>query len=171
MNDYYQKQLAAGQEYQDFIADQLWDLRKWRVQNYTSARYQLTKGENSQGLEIKHDTLMKKTGNLYIEISECADPYHPHFPSGIYAGHSICYLIGDYERAFLFYTDLLQNIHRRQLYRTISIPRTTSRGFLLPIKDVRRMGWIIDEILFPPDDSKLSSKEPPILPSQPTPPA
>ena len=148
MNEYYEKQLSLGQEYQDFIADQLWLLRRWPIQNYSSLRYQLLKGENPQGVEIKHDTRMSQTGNLYIEISECNEPNRPHVSSGVYAGHSKCYLIGDYSRAFLFYTKTLQDIHQRNIYDVITIDRTTSRGFLLPIKDVRKNQWMIEEFAF-----------------------
>ena len=148
MSDYYEQKLALGQEYQDFIADQLWELYRWRIQNYTSQQYQLKKGENPQGVEIKHDTLMNKTGNLYIEISECNDPGRPHVPSGIYTEHSIWYLIGDYQRAFLFETKTLQDIHKQCIYDVIKIDRTTSRGFLLPVNDVRKHNWMIEEIVF-----------------------
>lgn len=148
MSDYYRQKLDIGQEYQDFIADQLWNMRRWSIQNYTSQRYQLKKGENPQGVEIKHDTRMNETGNLYIEISECNDPGRPHIQSGIYAGHSIYYLIGDYQRAFLFYTKTLHDIHKQDIYDVFTIDRTTSRGFLLPIKDVRKNNWMIEEIVF-----------------------
>lgn len=148
MSDYYRQKLDIGQEYQDFIADQFWNMRHWPIQNYTSQRYQLMNGENPQGVEIKYDARMNETGNLYIEISECNEPGRPHIHSGIYAGHSICYLIGDYQRAFLFYTKTLQDIHKQDIYDVFTIDRTTSRGFLLPIKDVRKNNWMIEEIVF-----------------------
>jgi hypothetical protein len=146
MNEYYEKQLALGQEYQDFISDILCK-RGLIIRNYTSRKYQLNK-ENLIGLEIKNDTQIAVYGNLFIETAERRDFSMPFMPSGIY-GHSILYLIGDRERYFLFATNTLRSIHISGRYPEITIARNTSRGFKLPVKDVRDNLWMAEEHVFP----------------------
>ncbi len=142
MNEYYKTQLAAGQEYQDFIGDVLCK-RGMPIRNYTSRKYQLNKGENLIGLEIKYDTQISVYGNLYIEVAERRDLSMPFFPSGIYAGPSILYLIGDMERYFLFSTNTLRAIHQSGQYPVITIRRNTSQGCKLPVADVRKNLWMV----------------------------
>ena len=148
MNEYYAQQLAAGQEYQDFIGDVLCK-RGLTIRNYTSRKFQLTKGENLIGLEIKHDTQISVYGNLFIEVAERRDLSMPFFPSGIYAGDAMFYLIGDKERYFLFATNMLRAIHRTGKYPVITIRRNTSQGFKLPVSEVRENFWMIEEYVFP----------------------
>ncbi len=73
----------------------------------------------------------------------------PFFPSGIYAGPSILYLIGDMERYFLFSTNTLRAIHQSGRYPVITIRRNTSQGFKLPVAYVRKNLWMVEEYLFP----------------------
>lgn len=148
MNDYYCQQLEKGQEYQDFIADQLWEQKRFHLRNYTSRHYQLNVGENAQGIEIKLDINMKQTGNLYIEVAERRDLCMPFVRSGIYNGQAQYYLIGDYERGFLFGINNLKRIHESNRYEVFTIKRNTSQGFLLPIADARKNRWMIEELLF-----------------------
>jgi len=147
MNEYYEKQLAIGQEYQDFIGDVLCR-RGLPIRNYTSRHYQLNKGENLIGLEIKHDRQIATYGNLFIEVAERRDFCMPYFVSGIYAGNPLLYLIGDYERYFLFATNTLRMIHKSGQYPTITIARNTSQGFKLPVEDVRENLWMAEEYVF-----------------------
>jgi len=158
MTDYDDKQLAIGQEYQDFIGDILCQ-RGLSIRNYTSRKYQLNKGENLIGLEIKHDTQISVYGNLFIEVAERRDFSMPFFPSGIYAGHSILYLIGDRERYFLFATNILRAIHRSGQYPVMTIRRNTSQGFKLPVQDVRENLWMIEEYVFPNTDSIVPTQD------------
>jgi hypothetical protein len=146
MNEYYAKQLAVGQEYQDFVGDILCK-RGLSIRNYTSRKYQLNKGENLIGLEIKHDTQISVYGNLFIEVAERRDLCMPFFPSGIYAD-STFYLIGDRQRYFLFATNTLRAIHQSGKYPVMTIRRNTSQGFKLPISDVRANLWMAEEHVF-----------------------
>ena len=61
--------LTEGQEYQDFIDDVLCK-RGLLIRNYTSRKYQLTKGENLIGLEIKYDTQISTYGKARIQNDE-----------------------------------------------------------------------------------------------------
>ena len=145
MTDYYKEKLEAGLEYQDFVVDKL---RKYDpafiVNAYSSKKWQQEKGESSSGLEIKHDMLMKKTGNIYIEVAEKSNPDNVDYvPSGIYRDdNTIFYLIGDYEQAFLFSKYQLQRLyecessHKSRNIKKVQTP--TSKGFLYPIEDALR---------------------------------
>lgn len=140
MSDKYLENIAAAEEYQDFISDQL---RKSEpcilLMPYASQKYQYQKGESANGIEIKFDRKMKETGNVYIETAEKTNPTNMYYvPSGIYRNdNSWLYLIGNYEQAFLFCKRHLQYLHNdTQHYadrhiREVCTP--TSKGFVYPI--------------------------------------
>lgn len=140
MTEYYKGKLEAGLEYQDFISDQL---RKSEpciiIGAYSSKKYQYEHGESSSGIEIKHDMMMKATGNLYIEVAEKSNANLPDFTeSGIMRNDNTwLYLIGDYEQAFLFSKKQLRIIYEdKQYYKQRGIQekqKDTSIGFILPI--------------------------------------
>ena len=73
MTDYYSECLQKGLRYQDFVTDILINNLGISLSNYSSKRYQETKGENRQGFEIKFDDKFKDTGNIYIEVKEKAN--------------------------------------------------------------------------------------------------
>ena len=129
--DYYNKQLKAGQEYQDFITKDLMNYGICYVQ-FNSRKFQQNIGENSAGIEIKHDMRFQDTGNLYIEISEKSDPNNQNFiKSGIYRNdNSFLYVIGDYKEYWILSKKTLISLHKSEIYREVEIP--TSQGYLLP---------------------------------------
>lgn len=145
MTEYYKGKLEAGLEYQDFIAEQL---RKGSpciiVGPYSSKKYQNEFGESMSGIEIKYDMMMKKTGNLYFEVAEKSNADLPEYTaSGIMRDDNTwLYLIGDYERAFLFSKKQLQRIYLQDKYhavRGIQKRQTpTSIGFTFPIDNARK---------------------------------
>ena len=134
MTERYKKMLKKGQEYQDFIADRLPEKLGIALSVYKSKLYQYGKGESKQGIEIKFDDVYARTGNLYIEIAEKSNPKNPHFvKSGIYRNNnSWLYLIGNYERAFIFGISILKLYYEDSRFEKKKIP--TSIGFLLPEK-------------------------------------
>ena len=134
MTKYYDEKLKQGQEYQDFVVSELYKIGI-PVITYTSKKYQIGEGENKAGFEIKFDDRFKKTGNLYIEIAEKADPNNPNFiPSGIYCrDNAWLYVIGDYQSIYIFPKELLKQLHATGIYKEVKIE--TSRGYLLPKKD------------------------------------
>lgn len=145
MNEYYKEKMEAGLEYQDFIADQLRKATPCMILGaYSSRRYQYEKGESASGIEIKHDMLMKQTGNLYIEVAEKSNEDIPDYtPSGIMRNDNTwLYLIGDYEQAFLFSKEQLKMVYadrKRWNLRGIKPVQTpTSIGFLYPIESAMR---------------------------------
>lgn len=154
MTEYYKGKLEAGLEYQDFIAEQL---RKGNpciiVGPYSSKKYQNEFGESMSGIEIKYDMRMKETGNLYFEVAEKSNAELPDYTaSGIMRDDNTwLYLIGDYERAFLFSKKQLKNIYSQEQYypqrgiRKIQTP--TSIGFTYPI-DIARKSLCLKEFIF-----------------------
>lgn len=135
--EYRKVQLEDGRLFQDFCADLLY-ANGYPVVVYSSKTYQLNAGESRGGWEFKHDKLRQKTGNLYIEVGEKARPRDgDYFPSGIYARHdTVFYVIGDYDRVYLFANNILILLHRSGRFRDIPNNGTnTSTGFLLPEED------------------------------------
>jgi hypothetical protein len=125
-----------GAEYQDFVIDLL-SKNGLHVVCYSSRSRQFAIGENRQGVEIKSNLPMKKTGNLYIEYAEKACPRN-----GNYAAAGICrvdnswlFVTGDYSEVFVFTMRDLRALQRNEKYRKIK--KETSLGFLLPLTDAR----------------------------------
>lgn len=137
--DYYKDQLACALEFQDFVAEQLYAIGLPLV-NYASKKYQIERGENKQGVEIKHDKKFRSTGNFWIEISEKSHPSRKdYFTSGIHrSDNTWLYVIGDYEEIFIFSKEFLKRLHASGRYRTIENGTKTSMGFLLPRSDAEK---------------------------------
>lgn len=115
---YYSDKLSEGEEYQDFLVDQLAIKKGLIVQVYGSKKYQYSKGESRQGIEIKYDNLLKKTGNLFIETHETnlKNIDLGLKPSGILRSDHWLYIIGDYSACFCFGSVTLQAIYNTSVY-------------------------------------------------------
>ncbi len=133
----YAKEFLEGQKFQDFTADELYK-RGICVRNYVSYIFQIKVGENQAGIEIKHDKLWRKTGNLYIEIAEKSNKENENYViSGIYRNDNTwLYVIGDYGKLFLLPVKYLRTLHQRNKYVEVQID--TSKGYLLPIPDAEK---------------------------------
>jgi hypothetical protein len=137
--DYYKDQLTGALEYQDFVAEQLYSVGL-PLFNYASKKYQIERGENKLGVEIKHDKKFRTTGNFWIEISEKSRPdKKDYFTSGIHrSDNTWLYVIGDYEEIFIFAKEFLKKLHASGKYKIIENGTRTSRGFLLPRSDAEK---------------------------------
>lgn len=134
---YYEEKLIQGQEYQDFVMDNLAN-RGMAINNYSSKKYQFKKGENKLGMEIKLDNKYAETGNLFIEVAERRNKNEDYVDSGIFRkDNSWLYLVGNYNIAFIFFKKHLQVI--RKNYRIVEGEKQTSKGFLLRPNDVKRV--------------------------------
>jgi len=133
LDEYYTNQLEKGLTYQDFVADQLYNIGIVVVP-YMSIEYQKCKGESRNGIEIKFDDKMS-SGNVYIETQEKTKPSNKDYvPSGIYRlDNTWLYVIGNYELILVFGKKNLQILYESGRYPEIEIARGTSKGFLLPI--------------------------------------
>lgn len=91
-----------------------------------------------QGIEIKFDDKMDKTGNIYIETAEKSNPKNPRYvDSGIYRiDNSWLYLTGNYSSIFIFGKQHLKLMSEKGNFRTVQTD--TSKGFLVPISDAKK---------------------------------
>lgn len=127
--NYYSEKLNQGLEYQDYITEQLYKCGLPLI-NYSSKKYQFTKGENILGVEIKFDDKYDKTGNLYIEVAERSNINKNYVTSGIFRNDNTwLYIQGNYNIAFIFFKTQLQLLSRKLPIFEISLK--TSKGFLL----------------------------------------
>ena len=155
----YEHTYEEGIEYQDFVSDQLYDRGIPVLCHYASKQYQLKKGENKLGVEIKYDRKMKTTGNIFIEIGEKSKT-GKFVKSGLYRDdNSWLYAIGDYELIFVFSKKYLKRLYESDHNRLISkdekgrwrlktglfkkTPIETSDGFIISIKEAELYAEII----------------------------
>ena len=140
--EYYQDQLKAAGEYQDYVCEKLHYVGIV-LQNMTSQKYQYEKRENLLGLEIKFDNRMQETKRIYIETAEKSNPQNPNYiPSGIYRDDgSWLYGIGNYDIFYIFDKKVLQRIDKHDpswLYRPHqNLP--TSKGFCIPVEQAEKI--------------------------------
>jgi hypothetical protein len=143
MTEEYAKSLKDGLEYQDYIVEQLW-LKGISFAAFLSKKNQL-KGENSAGIEIKHDNRMSETNNLYIETHEKANIERKRWTfSGINRyDNTFMWIIGDYQVAYMLFVETLRKLNRENdtIHKYRRVDTGTSKGFLLPVKDVIEFGY------------------------------
>ena len=137
-DSYYKDKLEQGLEYQDFVADVLYEIGL-PIFNYNSKKYQIAKGENKLGIEIKFDNMFSNTGNFWIEVQEKSNPNNTHYvDSGIFRhDNTWLYVIGNYEVIYIFAKKHLQEFSRKSII--IENSTKTSRGFLLNKTDADRL--------------------------------
>lgn len=131
-NGYYAKKLEEGLQFQDVVTRALY-LRGIVVVGYASRKFQNECGENMLGAEIKRDGNFRRTGNLYIETAEKANPDNSQYiPSGILRDdNSWLYVIGDEKTVWVFAATYLQRLLSR--YHEVTTP--TSIGRLMPLDE------------------------------------
>jgi hypothetical protein len=136
----------SGLEFQDFVVDLLRDQLGIVITNYQSQRFQFGIGENKQGIEIKLDRDILRTGNVSIEIAEKSKASNPAFvPSGIYRNdNSWLYIQGNWDIVFIFTKNILRLLHKSHRYRIDTLP--TLKRFLLPIDEARKYAAKILEL-------------------------
>jgi len=104
MDDYYRDMLEEGKRMENRWIPFIEKIRGIPIIPCRTKREQYEIGENHQGYEIKYDRGFVKTGNLFIEIAEKADPKNPDWiPSGIHRrDNTIFYCQGNLEILFIF---------------------------------------------------------------------
>ena len=134
-NGYYKEQLEIGLQFQDVVTHELY-MRGIVVVGYASRRYQIERGENMLGAEIKRDGNFRITGNLYLEIAEKTHPdNHEYIPSGVMRGdNSWLFVIGDEKTIWIFSTKwLIKMISNGNSDRYKKVNGPTSIGYLMPL--------------------------------------
>jgi len=160
--DYYKKQLQASFEFEEFLKKFFKEKYGLDLGQYLTPEGQYYKGENELGIEIKHDMMYKKTGNLYIEYAEKAKSDNVEWVvSGINKDDNTTYfLIGDFDKFWVFRKErLLKILEEERQYKKEGkrSPRhirfvviATSMGFVYPIvyaeKEVINFDTLIEEI-------------------------
>lgn len=135
--EYRARMSEKATEFEDFVFDLLRE-HGLMVTRYVSRKWQYDMGECSGGVEVKFDDLVKKTGNLYVEVAEKATPDESrgYCPSGIYRNdNSWLYAIGDYAEVFVFAKKTLQHLDKSGRYERKQKP--TSLAFVLPKEKAR----------------------------------
>ncbi len=133
---YYEEKLKSGLEFQDFVAVEFSKIGI-PITSFSSKKFQINKGENLQGFEIKNDEKFRQTGNFWIELKERTTEEKPYTPSGIFrTDNTRFFVIGDYKGVFLIQKKILRLLSSK--YKQIENNRKTSIGFLLPVKDAEK---------------------------------
>ncbi len=130
----YQEKLKIGLLYEDFCANVVWDLIKLPLTPMRTQFYQLRRGENAQGVEIKYQGKMEKYKSLYIETHEKRRPENKCFvESGVYrSDNTRLWLTGDFDILYLLPLKTLQMLSQDQRFRRVE--HETSKAFILPIE-------------------------------------
>jgi len=133
---YYAEKLQEGLQFQDVVTRELYK-RGIVVVGYASRRFQINKGENMLGAEIKRDGNFRETGNLYIEVAEKSHPDNTDYiPSGIMRNdNSWLFVIGDEMTIYIFSTLYLRKMIDRWPKPK---PTPTSIGHLMPLEDAEK---------------------------------
>lgn len=103
---------------------------------YDSRQFQ---GENKLGLEIKHDSKLAETGNVYIEYQALNKDESKFIKGGILKeDNSIYWLIGTEKEYYIFYKSSLVRLYRKILDGSYAsdwgykkAERRTSRGIII----------------------------------------
>jgi len=139
--------IQDGLEFQDFVMETLAKEHGIYIQNYSSKKYQLNKGENIQRFEIKLDMRCTETRRLSIEIAERTALDRPWVNSGIYANKSFFYVHGNFECFWIFITSFLQQLEKvkqEEEYKYQHKEETTIKAFYLPIEDANKYGIVVE---------------------------
>jgi len=127
--NYYDDQFQKGKEYEQFIINKLKEhgITLTLTKNFNE---QINIGETYEGYEIKFDDKYRDTHNIWIETEERTDPEKQYVDAGINRkDNTIKYVIGDYERIFIFKKSMLKELMNEKEIRENNMK--TSKGFLL----------------------------------------
>ena len=136
---YRRRQIIEGSMFEDFVYMQLEEKLKVSIEGCNTREEQFSIGENYFGMEIKHDTLHEKTGNLFIEYKEKSISTNENWvESGIFRGdNSWLYLTGNNKVFYIFSIKDLRGAfhiadeHGEPKHSRVMSIRKTSWGFLL----------------------------------------
>lgn len=154
---YFEEKLQMAFEFEQHIYN-LFLEKGINLGEYTTPDGQYS-GENEFGVEIKNDTLIKKTGNIYIEYMEKSKASNwVYVNSGILKNDNTKYiLIGDYDAFWIFRKERLVQIYNEETAinqkgqispRGIQFKQiATSRGFTFPVKEAEKEAISIDTVI------------------------
>ncbi len=141
---YSKKTRADGKRFEKFIEKLFNKFFNWEIHCYQSKQKQYNIGENRAGVEIKYDERSLDTKNVYIEYEEKAKQRKGSYvKSGILRkDNSWLFVIGHQDGLiFCFSIKLLLRLYKRnKKTKKYELKKTpTSKSFLIPIEDAKRM--------------------------------
>lgn len=142
---YRNAQMNEALRYQDFVVDLCYQELGLPIVLYCSKEYQIHSGESRTGVEIKQDSMMAKTGNLWIEVAEKARPRIGDYAvSGVRrSDNSWLWIQGDYNTVYVFFKRFLASLASSGRYDIRENNTKTSQGFLLPIADAEKYAGVV----------------------------
>lgn len=124
-----------GMEFQDWIVHEFGKIGFY-IQLHASKRYQFDRGESVQRVEIKLDNRCTDTGRISIEVGERTALDKQWVKSGIYRNdNSIFYVVGNYQRAYLFDKRVLLRYHMEKRGGQYEEGPATIRKFYIPFAE------------------------------------
>lgn len=112
MNDFvYSNEL--GSRYQDILAHELTKIGIC-LQCHTSAFFQMNYGESVNGIEVKHDSKIVKTGNIFFEFNAINKKSDKFVDGGIEKeDNAWLYIIGNGKECWVFSKKQLKSLFRK----------------------------------------------------------
>ncbi|MDR6941386.1 hypothetical protein [Mucilaginibacter pocheonensis] len=157
--DYFKEKLQVSLGFENYIEKLVKEQYGLDLGPYLTPEGQYDDGENELGIEIKNDTLIKKTGNIYLEYGEKSHGGNLNFiESGILKNDkSIYFLIGDTDAFYIFKKARLVTIYREEIAINRSGKRSergirfvriaTSLGMLFPVKFAQAEMLTMDQMI------------------------
>lgn len=140
--EYYAKNLADGQDFEDFCVWALLHYAGLVSIPFRSKHWQRHVGESQFGVEVKLDKKSAKTGNLWIELWEKSSPDQPEWTtSGILRSDSCwLYAIGDHSTIYVFTKKCLERRAPKELKTNGT---QTSKGYILPTREAKQIAGTV----------------------------
>jgi hypothetical protein len=137
----YQESYQKGLEYQYFIQDYVARRYDYTIDFFEDAYTQFLSGETRQGIEIKNDAMIAKTGNVYLEIAEKKKAENESWiESGILNTKYKYFLIGDKKVFYMISRENLMKHFESLKPDSLIFEGKTSVGLLVSVSDFIRMG-------------------------------
>jgi len=143
------KKTEAANKFQDTVYEYFAKEWGWNLIHHTSLENQFEKGENAQGIEIKHDQTFEsgKSKNVYISVKRTY-PYKEEVASGIMKEHNKRFFVigGEYKFYIFALKDLRNYYLNNKPYLTggfISKGGGQEWGFLLNEKQCAELAFEI----------------------------
>lgn len=168
MND-FKTSNEIGSIYQDILSRELLNYGIV-IQCHTSKFMQFNYGENPQGIEIKHDSKIVETNNIFFEFSAINKKGDKFINGGIEKqDNAWLYIIGNGKECWIFAKNQLQSLFRKvkqnqQLYKEKGITlrthydkdtlQATANGMCVSLDYINDTNLAIKHLVFGKDYTK-----------------
>lgn len=148
----YSADLERGHEYQDFITREFMT-RGVVMANFVSRKAQLY-GENTLGMEVKFDDVMRLSGRIFFECACWSVTLQQWVQSGVNKADGCwLYTVGNYSTAYVFSKRMLARIAERAQFNVVSAGITQqfvtnngrAQGFCMDLNEAeKRCVWKLE---------------------------